>query len=91
LEQIEAKLTPLNIRGQNAQAKVTNANGVQVLIKCFGTVETPRDRLMAAQRVQFMAQHAQAIRQIENQVNRVVTADEAKFGIKLGTSGGATR
>jgi hypothetical protein len=86
IETIEAKLTPLNIRGQSAQAKATNANGVQVLIKCFGTVETLRDRLMAAQRVQFVAQHAHAIRQIENQVNRVVAADEAKYGVKLGAA-----
>jgi hypothetical protein len=87
IEAIEAKLTPpLNIRGQNAQAKATNANGVQVLIKCFGTVETLRDRLMAAQRVRFLAQHVQAIRQIENQVNRVVAADEAKYGVKLGAA-----
>jgi hypothetical protein len=86
IETIEAKLTPLNIRGQNAQANATNANGVQVLTKCFGTVETLRDRLMATQRVRFLAQHAQAIRQIENQVNRVVAADEAKYGVKLGAA-----
>jgi len=87
IETIEAKLTPLNLRGQNAQAKATNASGVRVLIKCFGTVETLRDRLMAAQRVRFLAQHAQAIRQIEHQVNRVVGADEAKYGVKLGAAG----
>ncbi|MFZ1993926.1 MAG: hypothetical protein WAU75_07445 [Solirubrobacteraceae bacterium] len=83
IETIEAMLTPLNIRGQTAQAKATNASGVRVLIKCFGPVETLRDRLMAAQRVRFLAQHAQAIRQIENQVNRVVAADEAKYGVRL--------
>jgi hypothetical protein len=83
IETIEAKLMPLNIRGQNAQAKATNASGVRVLIKCFGPVETLRDRVMAAQRIRFLAAHTQAIRQIETQVNRGVTADEAKYDVRL--------
>jgi hypothetical protein len=87
IDTIEAKLTPLNTSGQNARASATNARGVHVLIKCFGTVETLRDRLMAAQRVRFLAEHTQAIRQLENQVNRVVAADEAKYSIKLGAAG----
>jgi hypothetical protein len=85
-DKIEAKLTPLIIRGRNAQAKATNASGVRVLIRCFGAVEALRNRLMAAQRVRFLAQHAQTIRQLENLVNRIVAADEAKYGVKLGAS-----
>jgi hypothetical protein len=83
IETIEGKLTPLYIKGHNAQAKAVNARGVRMLIKCFGAVEVLRNRLMAARRVRFLAQHAQTIRQIENQVNRVVAADEAKYGVKF--------
>ena len=83
IEAIEAKLTPLNIRGQDAQAKAVNASGVRVLVKCFGAVVSLRDRLLAAQRVKFFAAHAHPIGQITDQVNRVVAADEAKYGIKL--------
>ena len=86
IDTIEAKLTPLDIRGDSAQAQAVNAHGVRVLIRCFGSVEALRDRLMTAQRVRFVAQHAQAIRQIENQVNRGVAADEAKYGVKLSTA-----
>ena len=88
IDTIEAKLTPLYLKGEDAQAKATNASGVQVLIRCFGAVEALRNRLMAAQRVRFLAQHAQTIRQLENAVNRIVAADEAKYGVKLGA--GAT-
>lgn len=84
IETIETKLTPLNLKGHNAQARAVNANGVRVLIKCFGAVVTLRDRLLAAQRTRFLAQHAHAIQQLKNQANRLVTADEAKYGIKLG-------
>jgi hypothetical protein len=62
--------------------------GVQVLIRCFGAVEAQRNRLMAAQRIRFLAQHAQTIRQLETRVNRIVAADEAKYGVKLGAATG---
>lgn len=80
---IETKLTPLNLKGHDAQAKAVNANGVRVLIKCFGPVVTLRDRLLAAQRARYLAQHAHTIQQLKDHVNRVVAADEAKYGIKL--------
>jgi hypothetical protein len=88
IDTIEAKLTPLYLKGKDAHAKATNASGVQVLIRCFGAVEALRNRLMAAQRVRFLAQHAQTIGQLETRVNRIVAADEAKYGVKLGA--GAT-
>ncbi|MHB1571826.1 MAG: hypothetical protein ACYC0H_21840, partial [Solirubrobacteraceae bacterium] len=83
IEAIEAKLTPLNLRGQDAQATAVNASGVRVLVRCFGTVIELRDRLLAAQRVRFFAAHAHAIAQIEDQVNRVVAGDQARYGIRL--------
>ena len=39
-------------------------------------------RLMAAQRVRFVAQHAWAIRQGENRVNGLVAGDTVKYGVK---------
>lgn len=83
ISNIEAKLTPLNIKGHNAQAKAVNANGVRVLVKCFGAVVALSDRLTAARRVRFLAQHAHAIQQLKAQADRVVAADEAKYAIKL--------
>lgn len=89
IEAVEAKLTPLNIGGHNARARSVNASGVRVLVRCFGAVEALRNRLMAAQRVEFLARHARAIRKVEDRFNRGVAADEAKYGVKLGSESGS--
>jgi hypothetical protein len=78
---IEAKLTPLNLEGHNAQANAVQASGVRVLVRCFGPVVALETRLLSARRVQFIAEHAQAIRKIEHDSNRVVPAAEAKYGV----------
>ncbi len=89
IEAVEAKLTPLYIRGHNAQARALNASGVRVLVRCFGAVEALRNQLMAAERVGFLASHARAIRKLERQASRGVAADEAKYGVRLSSDSGS--
>jgi hypothetical protein len=48
-EAIETKLMPLFLKGHNTQAQAVNAEGARVLVRCFRTTETLRDRLLAQQ------------------------------------------
>lgn len=80
---IEAKLTPLNIRGKRAKADALNASGARVLVTCFGPVEALRGRLLAAQRANQLTRQADQITQLETQVNREISIDEARYHLQF--------
>lgn len=80
---IEAKLTPLNIRGKRAEADALNARGARVLVTCFGPVEALRGRLLAAQRANQLARQADQITQLKTQANREISTDEARYHLQF--------
>ena len=61
---IDAQLTPLNIKGERAKATALNALGARVLIRCFGSAERLRSKLFAAQRTKLVEQHATQVKQL---------------------------
>jgi hypothetical protein len=80
---IEAKIPRLILAGHRAQASAVQASGARVLLRCFGPVVALEDRLLAALRIQFVAEHAQAIHQIEREAELVITGAEARYGIRF--------
>jgi hypothetical protein len=80
---IEAKLPRLILTGHGAQASAVQASGVRVLVRCFGPVVALEDRLLAALRIQFVAAHAEAVRQIEHEAELVIPAAEARYGVRF--------
>lgn len=78
---IEGKSTPLNIKGERAQVKASEAKGVRVLVRCFGPAISLTTNLLTRRRAAFFDQNATALSQLQDDVNSTVAKIAQRYGL----------
>ena len=78
---VEGRITPLQLQGENAKAAAINKQGARVLVRCFGHAEMVQQALLTQRRRAVVAAHAAKIRSISQLIARRVSSLEQASGI----------